>query len=347
MGKEVSTGIKYKNQEVFHTLELKNPLSGFFTKSINGKKQKLVLADLNTNISSKLMATLKKNNITPPPGKILNPKTGRFVKEVEKDDKTFVDPISLNKTKKVDGIELNKQWYAKDGLRTWLNGGKNTIPHSRRKITDTEINQIFTNKNGTKVERKINNSNNNNNIIPNTLNNWRSNDNDNSNNNSNNNSNDNSNNNYEYNSNWGNREPVNRLNRPYRHGRLKNISDINALQDYLLKTPTRVRELPGIHMVWDDIKFSGLARLRPARYMMRSDPSPDINIEIKSNDVFNEENPQNLSYDIRIKAGNSNTRHYITATSTGNESPEVADKVIAFIRGRMSSGNWNNRRQNS
>ena len=100
-------------------------------------------------------------------------------------------------------------------------------------------------------------------------------------------------------------------------------------------------------MVWDDINFRGAARLRPARYMMRPDPGLDIKIEIKSDDVFAEDNPQNLTYDIRIKAGDSNTRHHMTASSTGNESPEVADKVIAFIRDRMSSGNWNNRRQNS
>ena len=86
----VSTGIKYKDQEVFHTPDLKNPLSGFYTKNADGKRQKIVLAAIDTNIANSLKATLKTKNATPPPGKTVNPKTGRFVKqvadkEVEKD----------------------------------------------------------------------------------------------------------------------------------------------------------------------------------------------------------------------------------------------------------------------
>ena len=90
--KDVSTGVTYKDQEVFHTPGLKNPLSGFYTKSADGKKQQIVLAAIDTNIANSLTATLKKKNATPPPGKTVNPKTGRFVKEVntkvEKDPNT-------------------------------------------------------------------------------------------------------------------------------------------------------------------------------------------------------------------------------------------------------------------
>jgi hypothetical protein len=163
MGKEVSVGVKYKNSDVFHTSGLKNPLSGFFTKTADGKKQKIILANLSSNIADKLKSTLKKNNVTPPPGMKLNPKTGRFVKdrEVEKDEKTFVDPISLNKMKKTAGVELNKQWYSKNGLQKWINSGKNTIPHSRRKFTNAEMNVIFTDKKGKKIERVVNSNSNN------------------------------------------------------------------------------------------------------------------------------------------------------------------------------------------
>ena len=80
--KDVSTGVKYNDQEVFHTPDLKNPLSGFYTKTADGKKQQIVLAAIDTNIANSLKATLKKKNATPPPGKTVNPKTGRFVKEV-------------------------------------------------------------------------------------------------------------------------------------------------------------------------------------------------------------------------------------------------------------------------
>jgi len=90
--KDVSTGVTYKDQEVFHTPDLKNPLSGFYTKTEDGKKQQIVLAAIDTNIANSLKATLKKKNATPPPGKTVNPKTGRFVKEVntkvEKDPDT-------------------------------------------------------------------------------------------------------------------------------------------------------------------------------------------------------------------------------------------------------------------
>ena len=83
--KNVSTGIKYKDQEVFHTPDLKNPLAGFYTKDADGKKQQLVLAKIDSNIANSLTKRLKKENATPPPGKTVNPKTGRFVKKVDKE----------------------------------------------------------------------------------------------------------------------------------------------------------------------------------------------------------------------------------------------------------------------
>jgi hypothetical protein len=57
-------------------------LSGFYTKDADGKRQKIVLAAIDTNVANSLKATLKTKDATPPPGKTVNPKTGRFVKEV-------------------------------------------------------------------------------------------------------------------------------------------------------------------------------------------------------------------------------------------------------------------------
>ena len=90
------------------------------------------------------------------PGKKLNPLTGRFVKNTaQTTPRTFQDPISLETMKKSDGVELNKVWYGKKGLRDWLNSGKNTIPHSRRALTDAELKKVYTEKDGKQVARKI------------------------------------------------------------------------------------------------------------------------------------------------------------------------------------------------
>ena len=82
--KIISTGIEIEGRPVYFTTGLKNPLSGFFFKTTNGKKNKVLLKNV-TNIQSKsvLMNMLKKHDsktITPPAGKILNPLTGRFIK---------------------------------------------------------------------------------------------------------------------------------------------------------------------------------------------------------------------------------------------------------------------------
>lgn len=89
------------------------------------------------------------------PGKSKN-KQAKKSKIDEAVPKTFKDPISLTVVKKLDGIQLNKQWYAKKGLQNWINTGKNTIPHSRRTLTPIEIDKIFTNRNGIKIPRKTN-----------------------------------------------------------------------------------------------------------------------------------------------------------------------------------------------
>jgi hypothetical protein len=154
MGK-TNTNIKHTvdgaNYAIYHDDDLKNPLAGFFIE-IEGKKKKLKLADLNSEKANKLKSLLK-NAAKPPPGKKLNPLTGRFVKiggatNTKINPKTFQDPISLTTMKKTDGVELNKVWYGKSGLREWVDSGKNTIPHSRRKLTDAEIKNVFTGKNG-------------------------------------------------------------------------------------------------------------------------------------------------------------------------------------------------------
>ena len=169
MGK-TNTNIKHTvsgtNYEIYHDDTLKNPLAGFFIE-IEGKKKKLKLADLNPEKANKLKSLLK-NAAKPPPGKKLNPLTGRFVKiggatNAKINPKTFQDPISLTTMKKTDGVELNKVWYGKSGLREWIDSGKNTIPHSRRKLTNAEIKNVFTGKNGQQVARKHNSLNRNNN----------------------------------------------------------------------------------------------------------------------------------------------------------------------------------------
>jgi hypothetical protein len=160
MGK-TNTNIKHTvggtNYAIYHEDTLKNPLAGFFIE-IEGKKKKLKLADLNPEKANQLKSLLK-NAAKPPPGKKLNPLTGRFVKiggatNAKINPKTFQDPISLATMKKTDGVELNKVWYGKSGLREWVDSGKNTIPHSRRKLTDAEIKNVFTGKNGQQIAKK-------------------------------------------------------------------------------------------------------------------------------------------------------------------------------------------------
>ena len=166
----VNTGVKHtiagKNYTIYVDKTLKNPLSGFFVK-VDDKKKKVKLTDLTAEKADKLKAVLK-NAAKPPPGKKVNPLTGRFITiggaaNLKLNPKTFKDPISLATVKKTDGIELNKTWYSKTGLRQWINSGKDTIPHTRRAFTETEINAIYTGKNGQKIPRKTNSNNNNNN----------------------------------------------------------------------------------------------------------------------------------------------------------------------------------------
>jgi hypothetical protein len=133
MVKEVSTGIKYKNQEVFHTQELKNPLSGFFTKSANGRKQKIVPANMNADMMAKLTAVLKKNNITPPEGKVLNPKTGRFVKNVE------------NKTKKSPSPRYSSSSNSNSNLNNNNNNSNNNSNHNPFNNSNNNNDLIFDN----------------------------------------------------------------------------------------------------------------------------------------------------------------------------------------------------------
>jgi len=162
----MNTGIKINGRTVYFTKGLKNPLSGFFFKTETGKKNKILVKNVkNEKTKNAFQNILKKhaNTVVPPEGKVLNPLTGRFIKApVEKKPTTFQDPISLSNIKFEDGIQLNKQWYSKESLRTMIDTGNIRVPHSRRNITNTEINTIFTNKKGKKIARRINNSNSNN-----------------------------------------------------------------------------------------------------------------------------------------------------------------------------------------
>jgi hypothetical protein len=162
----MNTGIKMSGRTVYFTKGLKNPLSGFFFKTEDGKKNKVLVKNVtNEKTKSAFQNILKKhsNTVAPPAGKVLNPLTGRFVKAPgEKKPTTFQDPISLGSVRYADGIELNKQWYSKESLRKMVDTGNVRVPHSRRNLTNSEINTIFTNKKGKKIARKVVNSNNNN-----------------------------------------------------------------------------------------------------------------------------------------------------------------------------------------
>ena len=113
MGK-TSTNITHTvdgaNYVIYHDDTLKNPLAGFFIE-IGGKKKKIKLVDLRTEKANKLKSLLK-NAAEPPPGKKLNPLTGRFVKiNAKRTPRTFQDTISLETMKKSDCIEFNKVLY--------------------------------------------------------------------------------------------------------------------------------------------------------------------------------------------------------------------------------------------
>ena len=160
---DIKTNFTVQSRNVFYTTGLKNPHAGFFFKTKDGKKEKILMKNIkNEGTRTKMLNMIQKysnGKNTIPEGKVLNPKTGRYVKQKE-ETKTFKDPITLKRTKKEDGIELNKVWYAKNSLREWLDTGKNTIPHSRRRITTEERNKIYIGKNGKKIEKNKENHNN-------------------------------------------------------------------------------------------------------------------------------------------------------------------------------------------
>ena len=55
---------------------------------------------------------------------------------------TFTDPISMNEVPVRHGIVLNKTMYDPRELEHWLNAGRNTVPHSRRRLNANEANAI-------------------------------------------------------------------------------------------------------------------------------------------------------------------------------------------------------------
>ena len=55
---------------------------------------------------------------------------------------TFNDPISMNEVPVRHGIVLNKTMYDPRELEHWLNAGRNTVPHSRRRLNANEANAI-------------------------------------------------------------------------------------------------------------------------------------------------------------------------------------------------------------
>lgn len=143
----MNTGVKIDGRTLYFTKGLKNPLSGFFFKTADGKKNKVLMKNItNEKTKSVLKNVLKKHSdvVATPVGKVLNPLTGRFVKAgAEKKAMTFDDPISLQKTKFPNGIELNKQWYSKKSLQTMIETGNSRVPHSRRNLTMNEKKTIL------------------------------------------------------------------------------------------------------------------------------------------------------------------------------------------------------------
>jgi hypothetical protein len=143
----INTDVKVNGRYVYFTTGLKNPLASFFTKSIaDGKKTRVLLKNItNEKVKSVLENVLKKhaNVNTASSGKVLNPKTGRFVAVTQSEAPTFEDPISFEKTKFTDGLLLNKQWYAKKSLQKMIETGNTRVPHSRRELTTVEKRAIM------------------------------------------------------------------------------------------------------------------------------------------------------------------------------------------------------------
>lgn len=80
----MNTGIKVEGRSVFFTKGLKNPLSGFFFKTADGKKNKILVKNVTNKSTKDALESILKNHanaVTPPAGKVLNPLTGRFVKD--------------------------------------------------------------------------------------------------------------------------------------------------------------------------------------------------------------------------------------------------------------------------
>ena len=57
----------------------------------------------------------------------------------------FDDPLTFERAAKANGVQLNKQWYAKSPLREWVRqrGQGAFVPHSRRPLTHAERALIF------------------------------------------------------------------------------------------------------------------------------------------------------------------------------------------------------------
>jgi hypothetical protein len=77
----LNTGVKIEGRSVYFTKGLKNPVSGFFVKTADGKKNKVLLKNITNDTSKKTLTNLLDRHATAiPSGKKLNPLTGRFVK---------------------------------------------------------------------------------------------------------------------------------------------------------------------------------------------------------------------------------------------------------------------------
>jgi hypothetical protein len=81
--KEVlKTNALVNGKPVYFTRGLKNPHASFFVKS-GGKKEKILIDNLNNGPAKRTLTTIAKSQTTTPPrGKILNPLTGRYIKNV-------------------------------------------------------------------------------------------------------------------------------------------------------------------------------------------------------------------------------------------------------------------------
>jgi hypothetical protein len=221
----INTGVKISGRPVYFTKGLKNPMASFFVKTTNGKKDKVLMKNVDATVKASLTKVLHKHAPAAPEGKVLNPLTGRYVKATAAKPKTAKAPVKPTTNKKEKKIASN--------------------PYILEKRIDTP----------------------------------------------------------------------------------------EALYEYLLKTPTRLRYVGGRpSKIWDKITYYD-SRL-----------GTELNIGIQSISSPQEMASGQIEYDIRISLVDSSFGYgsvtLNNVKSQGQESRKLADDVVKAIRDKTSAKNW-------